>query len=51
MEGCFWQCNQHLPIRIQQEIQEREMKLVSNKQTLERLLVTYVYICINKLNK
>ena len=51
MEGCFWQYNQHLPIRIQQEIQEREVKLVSNKQTLERLLVIYMYICINKLNK
>ena len=25
MEGCFWQYNQHLPIRIQQEIEEREV--------------------------
>ena len=32
MEGCFWQYNQHLPIRIQQEIQEREVKLASSKQ-------------------
>ena len=32
MEGCFWQYNQHLPIRIQQEIQKREEKLASSKQ-------------------
>ena len=32
MEGCFWRYNQHLPIRIQQEIQEREVKLASSKQ-------------------
>ena len=32
MEGCFWQYNQHLPIRIQQEIQERKVKLASSKQ-------------------
>ena len=25
MEGCFWQYNQHLPIRIQQEIEERKV--------------------------
>ena len=27
VEGYLWQYNQHLAIRIQQEIQEREMKL------------------------
>ena len=32
MEGCFWQYNQHLSIRIQHEIQEREVKLASSKQ-------------------
>ena len=32
MEGCFWQYNQHLPIRIQQEIKEHEVKLASSKQ-------------------
>ena len=32
MEGCFWQYNQHLPIRIQQEIQESEVKLASRKE-------------------
>ena len=32
MEGYFWQYNQHLPIRIQQEIQEPEVKLASSKQ-------------------
>ena len=31
-EGCFWQYNQHLPIRIQQEIKEHEVKLASSKQ-------------------
>ena len=34
MEGCFWQYNEHLPIRIQQEIQEREVKLTSSKQKI-----------------
>ena len=32
MDDCFWQYNRHLPIRIQQEIQEREVKLGSSKQ-------------------
>ena len=32
MEGCFRQYNQHLPIRIQQKIQEREVKLAPSKQ-------------------
>ena len=32
MEGCFWQYNQHLPICIQQEIQEGEVKLALSKQ-------------------
>ena len=32
MDDCFWQYNRHLPIGIQQEIQEREMKLASSKQ-------------------
>ena len=43
MEDCFWQYNQRLPIRIQQEIQERKVKLASSKQkkqeTLERFLL------------
>ena len=32
MEGCFWQYNQHLPNSIQQEMQERDVKLASSKQ-------------------
>ena len=32
MEGCFWKYIQHLPIRIQQEIQEGKVKLASSKQ-------------------
>ena len=32
MENCVWQYNKHLPIRIQQEIQERKVKLASSKQ-------------------
>ena len=43
MEGCFWQYNQHLPIHIQQEIQEGEVNLASSKQKkygmLERFLL------------
>ena len=31
MEGCFWQYNLHLPIRIQQETQQREVKMASRK--------------------
>ena len=34
MGGCFWQYNQHLPIRIQQEIHKREVKLASSKQKI-----------------
>ena len=32
MEGCFWKHNQYLAIRIQQEIQKREVKLALGKQ-------------------
>ena len=32
MEDCFWKYNQQLPIRDEQEIQEREVKVVSSKQ-------------------
>ena len=34
MEDCFWQYNEHLPIRIQQEIQVGEVKLTSSKQKI-----------------
>ena len=36
MESGFWQYNQHLPIRIQQKIQEREVKLASSKQKIKK---------------
>ena len=32
MENCFWQYNQHLSIRIQQEMQQRKVKLTSSKK-------------------
>ena len=32
MKDCFWQYNQQLSIRDEQEIQEREVKVVSSKQ-------------------
>ena len=45
MEGCFWLYNQHLPIRIQEEVQKCEVKLASSKQkkqeTLERFLLNF----------
>ena len=31
-EGCFWQYNQHLSIRVQQQMQEHEVQLASSKQ-------------------
>ena len=36
MEGCFWLYNQHLPIRIQEEVQKCEVKLASSKQKKTR---------------
>ena len=41
MEGCFWQYNQDLPIHIQKEIQEHEVKVASSKkkETLERFVL------------
>ena len=42
MEGCFWQYNQDLPIRIQQEIQESEVKLASSKQKKEETLQPFL---------
>ena len=42
MEGSFWQYNQDLPIRIQQEIQESEVKLASSKQKKEETLLPFL---------
>ena len=36
MEGCFWQYNQDLPIHIQKEIQEHEVKVASSKKKKKR---------------
>ena len=44
MEGCFWQYNQHLPIRIQQEMQESEVKLASSKQEKKKRYNRFYYI-------
>ena len=44
MEGCFRQYNQHLPIRIQQKIQEREVKLAPSKQQKKKRWNGFYYI-------
>ena len=50
MEGCFWQYNQHLPIRIQQEMQESEVKLASSKQKKRRNATT-VFITFDLISQ